>query len=96
MTLTGTSRLFHDDLKGFVKELEMEQNPEHAELLRFAKGQFKKMQELIQKHEGRLSADYTLKKFGHKIWLDTVKEKHKHGLDLHLTTLTKEGVLLLG
>lgn len=96
MTLTSTARLFHDDLKGFVKELEMEQNPEHAELLRFAKGQFKKMQELIQKHEGRLSADYTLKKFGHKIWLDTVKEKHKHGLGLHLTTLTKEGVLLLG
>lgn len=96
MTLTGTARLFHDDLKGFVEELEMEQNLEHAELLRFEKGQFKKMQELIQKHEGKLSADYTLKKFGHKIWLDAVKEKHKHGLDLHLTTLTKEGVLLLG
>lgn len=96
MTLTGTARLFHDDLKGFMEELEMEQNHEHAELLRFTKGQFKKMQELIQKHEGKLSADYTLKKFGHKIWLDTVKEKHKHGLDLHLTTLTKEGVLLLG
>ena len=96
MSLTSTARLFHDDLKGFVEELEMEQNPEHAELLRFAKGQLKKMQELIQKHEGKLSADYTLKKFGHKIWLDTVKEKHKHGLGLHLTTLTKEGVLLLG
>lgn len=96
MTLTGTARLFHDDLKGFVEELESKQNPEHAELLEFAKGQFRKLQALIQKYEGKLSADYTLKKFGHKIWLDTVKAKHKQGLGLNLTTLTEKGALLIG